>query len=231
MIKMPRLKIQDGALQLLKWMGLVCMSADHINKYLFNGTLPYCYQAGRLAMPLFVFVLAYNLARPQLDNSAHHRILQRLTFFAILSSVPYIALGDVLYGWWPLNILFTLLVLTTTIYFAEKRQWLLAVALFVIGGGAVEFCWFALLFGVSIWAYTRNPNVVAALIAVLSIVLLYFVNKNLWALTVFPLLLFTRYWQWKIPRCRWLFYWYYPGHLTLLWLIRIPMARAGYLFF
>lgn len=32
-------------------------------------------------------------------------------------------------------------------------------------------------------------------------------------------------------RLRWAFYAYYPLHLTALWLIRIPMSKAGYLFF
>ena len=34
-----------------------------------------------------------------------------------------------------------------------------------------------------------------------------------------------------LPRLRWAFYAYYPLHLAALWLIRIPMSKAGYLFF
>ena len=40
------------------------MTGDYVNKYLFNGTLPRLFNAGRVTLPLFVFVLAYNLARP-----------------------------------------------------------------------------------------------------------------------------------------------------------------------
>jgi hypothetical protein len=39
------------------------------NKYLFNETLLFLFEAGRVAMPLFVFVLAYNLARPGIYES------------------------------------------------------------------------------------------------------------------------------------------------------------------
>ena len=35
----------------------------------------------------------------------------------------------------------------------------------------------------------------------------------------------------RLPRLRWAFYAYYPLHLVALWLIRIPMSKAGYLFF
>lgn len=35
----------------------------------------------------------------------------------------------------------------------------------------------------------------------------------------------------RVPRLRWAFYAYYPLHLAALYLIRIPMAQAGYLFF
>jgi len=35
----------------------------------------------------------------------------------------------------------------------------------------------------------------------------------------------------RLPRLRWAFYAYYPLHLAALWLIRIPMSKAGYLFF
>ena len=48
----------------MKWLALVLMTGDYVNKYLFNGTLPRLFNAGRVTLPLFVFVLAYNLARP-----------------------------------------------------------------------------------------------------------------------------------------------------------------------
>ncbi len=34
------------------------------NKYLFDGSHPWMYALGRISMPLFAFVLGYNLARP-----------------------------------------------------------------------------------------------------------------------------------------------------------------------
>ena len=98
-----------------KWM------VDHVDKYLFNATIPGLFEAGRLCLPIFVFVLAYHLARPgTLESGAYLRTLKRLASFGALASAPFMALGDLLAGWWPLNVLFTLLVVTATLYRVEQ---------------------------------------------------------------------------------------------------------------
>ncbi len=78
-LSLPRLVIANGTIEALKWVALLLMTADHVNKYLFNETLPFLFEAGRIAMPLFVFVLAYNLARPSVSESgAYQRTMIRL---------------------------------------------------------------------------------------------------------------------------------------------------------
>ena len=54
---------------------------------------------------------------------------------------------------------------------------------------------------------------------------------NAQALASLPLLLVASRVDLPMPRLRWAFYAYYPLHLAALWLIRIPMSKAGYLFF
>ncbi len=39
--------------ELIKWVALILMIGDHINKYLLNDTIPILYNAGRVVMPLF----------------------------------------------------------------------------------------------------------------------------------------------------------------------------------
>ena len=98
---MKALRVSDGAIEALKWIDLVVMTRDHVNKYLFNATLPGLFEAGRLCLPLFVFVLAYNLARPgTLASGAYLRTLKRLAIFGALASAPFMALGGLLAGWW-----------------------------------------------------------------------------------------------------------------------------------
>ncbi len=51
------------------------------------------------------------------------------------------------------------------------------------------------------------------------------------ALAALPLVLAASRVDLPMPRLRWAFYAYYPLHLAALWAIRIPMSKAGYLFF
>jgi hypothetical protein len=54
--RMKPLHVPNGTVEALKWLALALMTGDHVNKYLFNGTLPFLFEAGRLALPIFVFV-------------------------------------------------------------------------------------------------------------------------------------------------------------------------------
>jgi len=229
---LPRLFVADGTMEGLKWLGLLLMTGDHANKYIFNGTLPFLFEAGRLAMPIFVFVLASNLARPgQLEKGAYQRTMKRLAVFGALASAPFIALGGLYAGWWPLNILFTLLALTATAYLIERGHTVWAALVFMNAGAMVEYWWPALLFGLAVWSYARKPTLSAAGVAIIACAALGFVNGNMWALAVLPLLFVAAFFDLRMPRLRWAFYAYYPLHLGTLWLIRIPMSHAGYLFF
>ncbi|WAB93690.1 MULTISPECIES: TraX family protein [Pseudomonas] len=233
----PRLMIADGSLEALKWLALLLMSGDHINKYLFNETLPWLFEAGRLAMPLFVFVLAWNLARPgALASGAYSRTALRLTLFGLLATPPFIALGGLSGGWYPLNIFFTLLAITLATWCLDhaamgRRCALLGALLVVLVGGAlVEFWWPAVLLGLAFGWYRRQPGWTALTLVLAALAALYLVNRNYWAVAALPLILLASTIDLRIPRWRWLFYAYYPLHLLALWLIRIPMAKAGYLF-
>lgn len=232
---LPRLFVPDGTIQAIKWLGLLLMTGDHINKYLFNGTFDWLYSAGRLCLPIFVFVLAYNLARPgSLTKGAYGRTMARLGIFGSIASLPFIALGGLADGWWPLNILFTLLVLTATLFLVERGGIAAltgACLVFLCGGAVVEFWWPALALGVAVWSYCKRPSLIAAAAAIAALAALGYINGNQWALLALPLILLASALDLPVPRMRWVFYAFYPLHLAALWLIRIPMSQAGYLFF
>jgi len=227
--------IPDGTVEALKWLALALMTGDHVNKYLFNGTLPFFFEAGRLALPIFIFVLAHNLARPgAFERGVYTRTIKRLTDFGAVASVPFIALGGLTAGWWPLNVLFTLIVVTACAYLIERggaRHLIGAGLMFLVGGALVEYWWPAVAFGLAVWSYRKRPTWAAAAVALLACAALWFINHNLWALASLPLLLVASRVDLPMPRLRWAFYVYYPLHLAALWLIRIPMSKAGYLFF
>ena len=232
---MKPLHVPDGTVETLKWLALVLMTGDHVNKYLFNGTLPFLFEGGRLALPIFVFVLVYNLARPgAFERGAHTRTMKRLAVLGTVASVPFLALGGLAGGWWPLNVFFTLLIVTACAYLVEKGGTLHLVCgglLFLVGGSLVEYWWPAVAFGLTVWSYSKRPTWAAAATALLTCAALWLINGNLWALASLPLLLVASRVDLPMPRLRWAFYAYYPLHLAALWLIRIPMSKAGYLFF
>ena len=221
-MQLPRVVVSDGTIEALKWLALLLMVADHTNKYLLHDASHPLFNAGRIAMPLFVFVLAYNLARPDAyKRGAHGRTMKRLALFGLLATPPFIALGGLLAGWWPLNILFALLSLTAIIYCLEQKtisDYLIACAVFIVGGSSVEFWWPVLAFGIALWWYCKTPQIAPLIIAVVALLLLRIINGNYWAFAALPILIASTAVTIPVPRFQWLFYYFYPLHLALLWL-------------
>lgn len=188
---------------------------------------------GRITLPLFAFVLAFNLARPgALTRGTYKRTAVRLSFFGAIASLPFIALGGLATGWWPLNIMATLLVATGVIYLTDRGGFVrvtLAVLLFLVGGGLVEFWWPAIALTVAAWQYVRRPTwpaLLAWLLATLALTLNGWafarmppVNASMWALAAFPIIFAAQHVQLAMPRLRHVFYVYFPLHLATLWAI------------
>lgn len=220
----PRaLAIADGTLEAMKWLALVLMTLDHVNKYLFAYTVPVLFALGRIAMPLFVFVLSYNLSRPDaLQRGAYRRTAARLALYGGFACVPFIALGKVYLGWWPLNILLTLLVATVVIGFAAhggRLHAICAIVVFVVGGALVEYWWFAVGLAFVSWRYCRRPNLSRLVTLVACTAALWPINQNPWALAALPLILAAPYLALSIPRFPSFFYAYYPAHLGILFVL------------
>lgn len=215
--------IPSGTVEGLKWLALVLMTLDHVNKYLFAEALPGVFELGRITMPLFGFVLAYNLSRASaFENGMHLRIIKRLAFYGALATPFFCLLGGLLGGWWPLNILFMLLVATAMIYLVDSGKksfrWA-AVLVFIVGGGFVEFWWFGLAFCAASWFFCKNPSTATAIILALAASSLYAVNKNFWAVAVLPLCFYASHISLDVSRVKKVFYVYYPAHLAALFFI------------
>lgn len=219
-VQWPRLLVSDGTIEALKWLALVSMTLDHANKYLFDGALQGASEIGRLAMPLFGFVLAYNLARPNIRlHGVHIRVMARLAVFGLFATPFYVALGDLAGGWWPLNIMFTLLVATGMVFLAEKGGPVRAMSvtvLFLVGGAFVDYGWFGLAFCLTAWWYCRAPGwlTLAAWLAASTVLCL--VSDNLWVLAALPIIFVAPHVALRVPRFQYAFYLYYPVHLAVL---------------
>jgi hypothetical protein len=230
----PAITLNDGAVEALKWLALILMTGDHVNKYLLNDAYPILFILGRMASPIFCFVLAFNLARPNtLERGVYARIITRLFVFAAIASVPYTALGTmkpgyIFFGWWPLNILATLMVATSCIFFLDrgrKLDGLFFTFSFVIGGALGEFWWPAILLCIGVWLYCRRPGWGGLILIVGSTAAFFVINRNYWALGALPIIFAAQFLPLKVSRTKYFFYVFYPAHLAVIWIIVWSMGR------
>ena len=221
---LPRLHLRDGSLEALKWLALLLMLGDHVNKYLLHGAVPALFDAGRTVMPIFAVVLGYNLARPgTLASGVYPRALVRVTVVSALSSIPFIALGGLGWGWWPLNVMAALDLVVAALWLFELGGAARAssgVALLAVGGLFVEFWWAILAIAVATWFYARRPRWSALGLAAIGFAGLHLVNRNEWALAGLPLIALASCVDLSVPRVRWAFYAFYPIHLAVIWVVR-----------
>ncbi|HZJ92713.1 MAG TPA: TraX family protein [Thiopseudomonas sp.] len=232
---LTRLKISNTALTAIKLIGLTAMLIDHYNSFVKAEYSPLLYEIGRLALPLFVFVLGYNLAR--IPTEKMPKMMLQLLVFGVMATPLYNMLDAGLWYWWPLNILFTLMVAVGTVYLlsvpVSGRLVIavrLAAVLFFIGAGSmVDYFWVGPALVLVVWRlFLTVANgeriILYGSLSVLA-VLLCLLNASLAALLALPviLLLIQLYQDAQLPRMKWFFYWFYPGHLLVLLLIK-PLA-------
>ena len=216
--RLPPLRLTDGAVEALKWLALAAMVLDHANKYLWHDSVHLAFNLGRIAMPIFAVLLGFNLARGV--PGAYRRTGWRLLWAGVVATVPFIALGGLGWGWWPLNIMATLLVATAVCGALATGRPLhvgLAAGVFVVGGSSVEFWWPGIALCVAAWSYARAPSWPALVMGLVSLAALRVVNGNDWALLAIPLIVAAAFWTRPVPRIRYVFYALYPAHLAALW--------------
>lgn len=222
----PAFQLDAAGVGFLKWLALLLMLGDHVNKYLLAGSQVWMYNLGRISMPLFIFVLGYNLARyGNSQPDVYRSTAFRLFGFGVLAMPAYAALGAIFGvlagGWWPLNMMFTLLAAVVVAWLLDKGgRWptIGACLVFVWGGALGEYWWPAVAACLYVWAYFRKPGVGYLLGFVVCLAVLQLINGNAWALCAVPLIAAARAWRWPLPRVKWFFYAFYPAHLSAIWL-------------
>jgi len=234
-IKPNRLNISNDSLELLKWIALVLMTGDHVNKFLLSSSNVVLFSLGRTVLPIFIFVLAYNMARDgMMLKGGYISSIRRMILFGILASPAFMLLDAhvvLVYEekelWWGLNILFTMALLTWCLFSFEKGEkaprWLWVGWLsFWIGGLFIEFWWAGLGLGIAIWRYYKSESYSRIIpVLIFSLLFLLVVNQgNSSFLIAFILIFLVSKSSINFPRMKWFFYFYYPFHLAVIFFIK-----------
>ena len=203
----------SGGREVLKWIALVLMTGDHVNKVLLDGSQPWLTDLARVVFPIFAVVLAWNVVRHP-DPLAARRSIGRLLGAAVLVQ-PLHALA---FGYWlPGNILFTL---AAGLIVAGTRNPAVVVLVGLLGGAFVDYAWAGVLMVFAAAVLARDPSAWrgrALFVAALGC--LCWFNGNGWALLALPILAAGAQLPATLPRWRWTFLGYYAAHLGVLALL------------
>lgn len=193
----------------MKWIALLLMTGDHVNKVLLAGSHPWLTDAARVVFPVFAFVLAWNLERGRPD--ARGRALRRLVVAGVLVQ-PLHALA---FGYWlPGNVLLTL---AAGLFVAGPAPAALRLLVLLAGAALVDYQWAGVVFVAACVFVIRHVDGWRAWAALAAALLpLCWFNGNAWALLSLPLLWRFGTLREDVPRGRWTFLGYYAGHLALL---------------
>jgi hypothetical protein len=220
-----RIEFKPGALEALKWLALAAMVVDHVNAVFFDRSLAWAAPVGRIAMPVFAVVLAYNLARPGVD---FRRSGSRLLFFGLLALPAHAALFAQAGGWWPLNIMATFAVAVLVIGCLVQRWYEAACLVFVAGGALVEYWWPGVALVVSSWWLFRSPGMWPGVAVLASFAGLVAISSTPWAILALPLLALATRIDVTVPRLRWVFWTFYPAHLAVIWCLAFAGVGAAH---
>lgn len=203
----------------LKCIAIVSMLIDHIGAFLFPGEIWMRY-VGRLAFPIYCFLIAEGY----FHTKDVHRYMSRLLIFSFISEIPYdLARYNVWFYKDHQNVFFTLLLGLICVYALDNFQELwkhVCVFAFIglithfiikpdygIGGVILIVCF-----------YLFRQNVFMKYLSVSAINILYYGNiQSFGALALLPIHFYNGK---KGPSAKYLFYFFYPVHLVVLYLIR-----------
>jgi len=199
---------REGRLDFLKWIAVLTMVIDHIG-YLFFPNITEFRMIGRLAFPIF----AYLIAEGSIRTSNKRKYLERLLLFAFISQIPYMLVFQTVYP----NILFTLVI---GLYFITITWYHIVVLVLISVFLPIDYEWWGLVLP-AFFVYCRDRKVFGFVLLssltiayVLSTGVLVQIFAILGILLIFGLPAMKGI---QIPVLnRWFFYWFYPVHLLLI---------------
>ena len=218
---MGPVRLSSRQQELLRWLALLTMVIDHVGAIFLTGETAQVFRSiGRIAWPLFAFLLAYNVAVRRVDPE---RYLKPLALFTLIAQLPHwLAFSS---NW--VSIMGTLLLGALSLYVLERRNWNEAGGLMILAGVLllspfVEYGTEGVLLIAGCWWLLRTPTVFS-LIAVIAMLAAVNYPSATWpyALLAVPVVVVVASLPRRIglPRSGRLPWLFYPLHLLVLALI------------
>lgn len=222
---MKKLKIIDGTT--LKIIAIICMLFDHLGDNIFLSQT-WMRIIGRIALPLFAFCISEGY----IHTKDKKRYLKRLLLFSIISEIPFNLLlnGTIIYLEHQNVILtFSIAVLSLIIFdkiTTNKKKISYVFGTFIVLLFAVislllktDYNLFAVLLVFIYYVFNSKGNNIRNIIGTVYQVLLRNVGIYIFgALSCIPIFLYNGK---KGKGIKWLFYIFYPGHMLIIYLIKI----------
>lgn len=220
-------RLNSGQQEVVRWFAIAAMVVDHIGAVLLSPDEAAPLRAiGRLAWPLFAFLMAYNVAVRGVDP---RRYLKPLLVWALIAQLPHYLAFDV----FVVSILGTLLLAAAALTLLTRRasleeRWPAAFPLGMVGvllaSSLVEYGPVGVGLVLAFWWALRDPKPLSWTAALLATAL---ANQpwEIWpfALLALPVPFLVARLPLGLPRSARLPWLFYPAHLLLLAL----MDRLG----
>lgn len=226
-----KFRLLDGTT--LKIIAMISMVFDHVGDMFFGGA-EWMRMIGRLAMPIFAFCIAEGYSH----TGDKKRYLVRMGLFALISEIPF----DLAFAGKPelghQNIMFTFflsiiaLMLYDRITAGEngngKVKTVLGVLVVLAMAAAAlllraDYTLFAVISVFLFYVFRKKDHLIRVAVGVAFLALTRTVGY--YCATGFSFIPLAMYNGKKGRGIKWLFYLFYPGHLLVLWLIRL-MIKA-----
>ncbi len=222
-MRSEKVQFLDGTM--LKIIAVISMVLDHTGDNFFPDQV-WMRAAGRIALPVFAFCLAEGWTHTR-DQKKY---LARLGIFALASEIPFdLVTAGKLIEFSHQNIMVTFFWSLLTLYVIEKTGMRKSAGIAVCVLSAVLSLVFRMDYGllgpglVFIWCWLKGrPLYLRNGAAALYHVLLR--NVGIYWFGLLGILLVCFYNGKKGKGLKWLFYVFYPGHLLVIWLLRVLMA-------
>lgn len=220
----------------LKLIAIITMAIDHIGLFFFPQLLVFRV-IGRVAFPLFAWFIA-NGAHYTKNSKAY---LSRLFIFAVFAQIPFLLLNKTVNTkFWELNVLFTLVLGLAAIIMVNKNPNKL-LQIFSIGVCALAASLLQTDYGAAgvfsiVGFYLTYKNLKKTFLLQFAIAIIFYIIPALLQTTyisqipiiyliepvgLISLLFIAQYNGKQGPKSKYLFYWFYPSHLLVLYVLKL----------